>query len=156
MKAFLIGVFAVFFMSPFSIQGNSMEPLFSDGDMIMFEGLTYTFEDPMRGDTVVFYGTDEADKVFVKRIIGLPGEEVVMRERKIYINGNELEEPYMGQFSDFEELNMREYDGITYQVPEGKYFMLGDNRRNSFDSRTWSDPFVPRENIIGKYYFDIK
>lgn len=156
MKQFLIGVFAVFFMSPFSIQGNSMEPTFSDGDIIMFEGLSYRFEEPVRGDLVVFYGTDEPDKVFVKRVVGLPGEEVVIRERMVYINGEELEEPYLGQFSNFaDDLNMREYDGITYELPEGKYFLLGDNRKNSFDSRTWSNPFVPRENIIGKYYFDV-
>jgi len=154
MKEFLIGAFAVFFMSPFNIQGDSMEPIFSSGDTIMFEGLSYMIEEPMRGDIAVFYGTDEADKIFVKRIIGLPGEEVLIRERVVYIDGEELEEPYIGQISAG-DLNMREYDGITYQVPEGKYFMLGDNRRNSFDSRTWNDPFVPRENIIGKYYFDV-
>lgn len=155
MKGFLVGVFAVFFMSPFNISGNSMEPTFSNGDTIMFEGLTYAVEAPMRGDVVVFYGTDEPDKIFVKRIIGLPGEEVVIRERRVYINGELLEEPYLGQLSDPANLKMREYDGITYEVPEGKYFMLGDNRQNSFDSRTWNDPFVPLDNIIAKYYFDI-
>lgn len=154
MKQFLIGAFAVFFMSPFNIQGDSMEPTFSSGDTIMFEGLSYMVEEPMRGDIAVFYGTDESDKIFVKRIIGLPGDEVVIRERVVYINGEELQESYIGQISTG-DLSMREYDGITYQVPDGKYFMLGDNRRNSFDSRTWNDPFVPRDNIIGKYYFDV-
>jgi len=155
MKQFLIGVFSVFFMSPFNIQGDSMEPTFSNDDYIMFEGFSYMVEEPVRGDIVVFYGTDEADKVFVKRIIGMPGEEVVIKERTVYINGELLEESYLGQHSDSEDLSLREYDGITYEVPNGKYFMLGDNRRNSFDSRTWSDPFVPRDNFLGKYYFDI-
>ncbi len=155
MKQFLIGVFAVFFMSPFSIRGDSMEPAFSSGDTIMFESLTYTMDEPERGDIVVFYGTDDPEKVFVKRIIGMPGEEIQIKERIIYIDGEKLAEPYLGEFRKLEDMSKREYDAITYKVPAEKYFLLGDNREKSFDSRTWNDPFVPRDNIFGKYYFDV-
>lgn len=156
MKEFLIGVFGVLFMSPFNIQGDSMEPTFSHDDYIMFETLTYIVEEPVRGDIVVFYGTDEPNKVFVKRIVGMSGESLILKEGKVYIDEELLEEPYKGIYSDDDsKFNFREHDGVSYEVPQGKYLMLGDNRKNSFDSRTWSDPFVPRQNIFGKYYFDI-
>ncbi|MFC1810964.1 signal peptidase I [Patescibacteria group bacterium] len=158
MKEFLIGVFGVLFMSPFNIQGDSMEPTFSHDDYIMFETLTYIVEEPVRGDVVVFYGTDESEKVFVKRIVGMPGETLILQEGKVYIDEELLEEPYMRIYSDSddnEEFNFREHDGVSYEVPQGKYFMLGDNRKNSFDSRTWNDPFVPHQSIFGKYYFNI-
>lgn len=156
MKGFLIGVFGFLFMSPFNIQGDSMEPTFSHDDYIMFETLTYIIEEPMRGDVVVFHGTDEPKKVFVKRIVGMPGEALVLKEGKVYIDEELLEEPYLGIYSeDDSEFNFREHDGVNYEVPQDKYFMLGDNRKNSFDSRTWSNPFVPLEDVFGKYYFKI-
>lgn len=154
MKEFLIGFFGFLFMSPYAISGDSMEPMMSHEDMVMFESLTYVLEEPIRGDVVVFYGTDEYEKIFVKRIIGMPGESVVIREGDVYIDGDLLEEPYAMK-GDNGEFSFREHDGVTYNVPEGKYFMLGDNRKNSFDSRTWNDPFVPRENLVGKYYYKL-
>lgn len=158
MKAFLIGAFGFLFMSPFNISGASMEPLLHNGDMAMFESLSYMLEEPMRGDVVVFYGTDEPDKIFVKRIIGMPGETILIREEKVFIvddNGNEkqITEDYLRNSG--REYSLRQIDGTTYKVPEGKYFVLGDNRNNSFDSRTWHDPFVPKENLVGKYYFEL-
>lgn len=158
MKAFLIGTFSFLFMSPFNISGDSMEPLLSHNDTAMFESLTYMLEEPARGDVVVFYGTDEPDKIFVKRIIGMPGETIMIREEKVYIidedgNQQQLEENYIKQTD--QNYSLRQIDGTTYEVPEGKYFVLGDNRRNSFDSRTWHDPFVPKENLVGKYYYEL-
>jgi signal peptidase I len=155
MKGFLIGFFAFLFMSPYTINGDSMEPTFSHEDLIMFESLTYNLEEPVRFDVAVFYGTDEYQKIFVKRIIGMPGEEVVIKEGKVYIDGDLLEEPYIVKRVENSEFNFREFDGVTYSVPEGKYFMLGDNRKSSFDSRIWNDPFVPRENLVGKYYYEL-
>ncbi|MFC1600105.1 signal peptidase I [Patescibacteria group bacterium] len=152
MKGFLIGFFAFMFASPYAINGDSMEPTFSHEDLVMFESLTYTLEEPVRGDVVVFYGTDEYQKIFVKRIVGMPGESVVIREGDVFIDGEELDESYANKGSD-DKFNFREFDGVTYEVPDGKFFMLGDNRKNSFDSRTWNDPFVPRENLVGKYYY---
>lgn len=154
MKEFLIGFFSFLFMSPYAINGDSMEPTFSDEDLVMFESLTYALEEPMRGDVVVFYGTDEYEKIFVKRIIGMPGESIMIKEGDVYVDGDLLEEPYAKKGYNG-EFNFREHDGVTYNVPLGKYFMLGDNRKNSFDSRTWNDPFVPRENLVGKYYYRI-
>lgn len=142
-------------MSPFNISGDSMEPTFSHEDVIMFESLTYQLEEPIRGDVVVFYGTDEYEKIFVKRIIGMSGESVVLRDGVTYIDGEQLDEPYLSKKPFESRFNFREFDGVTYEVPNGKFFMLGDNRENSFDSRVWNDPFVPRENLVGKYYYGI-
>lgn len=142
-------------MSPFNISGDSMEPTFSHEDIVMFESLTYQLEEPVRGDIVVFYGTDEYEKIFVKRIIGMPGETVVLKENEVLIDGKSLSEPYLSSRYEEIKFNFREFDGVTYEVPLGKYFMLGDNRGNSFDSRVWNDPFVPRENLVGKYYYEL-
>lgn len=158
MKAFLIGTLGFLFMSPFNIAGDSMEPIFSQNDTVMFESLTYILEEPQRGDVVVFYGTDEPDKIFVKRIIGLPGETIWLQEEKVFIvdsEGNklQLEESYLND--NTQEYSLRQLDGTRYEVPQGKYFVLGDNRKNSFDSRAWHDPFVPKENLVGKYYYTL-
>ena len=158
MKEFIIGLFGIWFMTPFNIAGDSMEPTFSHDDTIMFESLTYLLEEPVRYDVVVFYGADEPDKIFVKRIIGMPGETILIREDKVYIleeDGDEveLEESYRNSYD--QTLSLRQVDGTTYEVPEGKYFMLGDNRDHSFDSRTWHDPFIPKNSIVGRYYFEL-
>ena len=156
MKSFLTGILVVFYMSPFNISGDSMEPVLSDGDVIMTESLTYTDTDPARGDVIVFSGTDEPDKYFVKRIVGLPGETIKISEDNVYVideegNQNKIEEPYLSKSA--KAYSLRQIDGTTYQVPEGAYFVLGDNRDSSFDSRSWKNPFVPKNNIVGKYYF---
>ncbi|MCD6109619.1 signal peptidase I [bacterium] len=158
MKSLLVGMLGVLFMSPFNISGESMEPLLNNSDIIMFESFAYMVDSPKRKDVVVFYGTDEPDKIFVKRIIGLPGETVLLKEGKVFIidkdgNKHQLKEDYLTKSN--KEYSLRQIDGTSYKVPEGKYFMLGDNRNNSFDSRTWHDPFIPKENLVGKYYFGL-
>ena len=158
MKAFLVGIFGFLFMSPFNISGESMQPTLFNNELAMFESLSYMLEEPARGDIVVFYGTDEPDKIFVKRIIGMPGETILLREDKVFIvdedgNQKQIHEDYLRKQN--QEYSLRQIDGTTYNVPEGKYFVLGDNRNNSFDSRTWHDPFIPKENLVGKYYFEL-
>jgi signal peptidase I len=156
MKSFLASIIVVFYMSPFNISGDSMEPFLSDGDVIMTESLTYADNEPARGDIVVFYGTDEPDKFFVKRIIGLPGETIKISEDNVYVidedgDQTKIEEPYLSKSA--KAYSLRQIDGTSYEIPEGSYFVLGDNRDSSFDSRTWKNPFVPKNNIVGKYYF---
>ena len=109
-----------------------------------------------RRDVLVFKYPEEPDRDFIKRVIGLPGETVELREKKVYINGTALDEPYVhfltapGGSSEFHEVtsfDVRErYGPVT--VPADHYFMMGDNRDNSQDSRYWG--FLPRENIKGK------
>jgi signal peptidase I len=156
MKEFFIYIFSFWLMTSFTVSGDSMEPTFSHDDVIVVE--SYVFEEPQRYDIVIFWGTDESDKQFVKRIIGLPGETILIREDRIFIvedNGDEteIEEPYI--WKNEETYTLREIDGTRYDVPEGYYFVLGDNRDASYDSRTWHSPFIPEENIAGKYSYTL-
>jgi signal peptidase I len=109
-----------------------------------------------RGDVIVFKYPEEPDRDFIKRVIGLPGETVEVREKKVYINGQPLDEPYVhflqpptinSEFHETTSFDVRErYGPVT--VPPNQYFVMGDNRDNSQDSRYWG--FLPRENVKGK------
>jgi signal peptidase I len=109
-----------------------------------------------RGDVIVFKYPEEPDRDFIKRVIGLPGETVEVREKKVYVNGQPLDEPYVhflqppstnSEFHETTSFDVRErYGPVT--VPPNQYFVMGDNRDNSQDSRYWG--FLPRENVKGK------
>jgi signal peptidase I len=109
--------------------------------------------DPRRGDVVVFKYPDEPERDFIKRIIGLPGETLELRNKKVYINGQPLDEPYvhfLEPSSNSQEVtlyDLRERYGPV-RVPDGQYFVMGDNRDNSQDSRYWG--FLPRDYIKGR------
>jgi signal peptidase I len=109
-----------------------------------------------RRDVIVFKYPEEPDRDFIKRVIGLPGETVEVREKKVYINGTALDEPYVhflqapsadSEFHEVTSSDVRQNYGVV-TVPPDHYFMMGDNRDNSQDSRYWG--FLPRENIKGK------
>jgi len=134
-------VIRLFILAPFYIPSGSMEPTLQIGDRIIVSKLAYRFGEPRRGDIVVFKYPLDPSRDFVKRLIGLPGETVALRDNRLYINGQLVEENYLPpdiHFADFGPV----------KVPPGYYLMLGDNRNNSDDSRVWGP--LPRENIIGK------
>ena len=130
------------------IPSSSMENTIMAGDRVIGFRLAYTFgSEPERGDVVIFDHKAEPGKDktrLVKRIIGMPGEQVDIRDGHIYINQSEtpLEEPYLP-----EAMEPGQYH---FQVPEGCFLMLGDNRNNSIDARYWEDPYVPEEAIVAK------
>ena len=122
--------------------GYCMEPHIYDGNLFMVVKAAYWFEDPGRGDVIVFLYPLDPQQKFVKRVIGLPGETIECKGGIVYIDGKPIEEPYVqGTTSEFN----------ATEVPEGYYFVMGDNRQNSADSRSWG--FLPREDIIGRAYF---
>ena len=123
---------------------GSMIPIVQPGDRLIINRLSYLFEDPKRGDIVMFAYPDNEKKNYLKRIIGLPGEKLEIREGLIYINDRKtpLSENYLN-----DEPNG---DFGPYNVPEGCYFMLGDNRDNSLDARKWKNKYVKKEKIVGK------
>lgn len=126
------------------IPSESMEQTIMTGDRVFGNRLAYLFEKPKRFDIVIFKYPDHEKELFIKRIIGLPGETVEIKDGKVYIDGSE--EPLDDSFTPEEPLG----DYGPYVVPENSYFMLGDNRNYSKDSRFWNNPYVAEEKILGK------
>ena len=119
-----------FIAQPFLVQGASMEPNFSTGDYLLVDEATYYFREPSRGEVIVFENPNNTAEYYIKRIIGLPGEEVVVSDGEIAINGEVLEESYL---QDGISVNGR----YVFQLDEDEFFVMGDNRPQSFDSRNW-------------------
>ena len=126
------------------IPSPSMEDAIMTGDRIFGNRLAYVFGDPQRFDIVIFRYPDDESQLFIKRIIGLPGETVEIIDGKVYIDGSET--PLDDSFTP--ETPTGNYG--PYTVPENCYFMLGDNRNNSKDSRFWQNTYVERDKILGK------
>lgn len=119
-------------------------------DRIIGSRLSYISADPQRGDIIIFPAPDDETKIYIKRVIGLPGETVEVKGGRVYINGSDtpLEEPYLN-----DEYLTGSRDFGPYTVPEDSYFMLGDHRNDSADSRVWNNTCVKKENIMGKALF---
>ena len=157
-----------FVVQAFKIPTGSMEENLLIGDHLLvnkfifgptvspLERALLPIADVKRGDVVVFKYPEEPDRDFIKRVIGLPGETLEVREKKVYVNGKALDEPYAhylqpvaspSEFHEVTSFDVRErYGPVT--VPPNQYFVMGDNRDNSQDSRYWG--FLPRQNIKGK------
>jgi signal peptidase I len=146
----LAGFIILFVAQSFLVEGSSMEPSFHHGQRLLVEKVSHRFALPSRGQVVVFrYPGDERRK-FIKRIIGLPGDEIAIQNGFLYVNGLRLEEDYINGPT------YGTYSAPTYGpvlVPDGHYFVLGDNRRNSDDSRYPDVGFVPKKNLIGRALF---
>ncbi|MCR5331730.1 MAG: signal peptidase I [Lachnospiraceae bacterium] len=129
------------------ISGSMISTLNID-DHVVANRLSYVFSEPKRGDIIFFAYPDDESKTYVKRIIGLPGEKVEIKKGKIYINDSDtpLDEPYLHE-------KPVKSDWGPYQVPEASFFMLGDNRNVSIDSRYWDNKFVRKDQIFGKAWF---
>ncbi|MCD8363954.1 MAG: signal peptidase I [Lachnospiraceae bacterium] len=132
------------------VSGSSMENTLSDGDNLIVDKLTYRFSDPQRFDIIVFPYRYEENTYFIKRIIGLPGETVQIVDGTIYIDGEELIESYGREVIRNSGLAS---DPIT--LGEDEYFVLGDNRNDSTDSRDPSVGLISREEIIGRAFIRI-
>jgi len=132
-----------------TVPTGSMENTIMPEDDLLGFRLSYIFSEPERGDVVIFKFPDDESQKFIKRIIGLPGEKVVIRDAKIYINDSEepLDEPYLKE--EWVVAN----DGFEFQVPAGCYLVLGDNRNDSRDARYWINTYVTKDQIIGKAEF---
>ncbi|HQX55590.1 MAG TPA: signal peptidase I [Pyrinomonadaceae bacterium] len=145
-------LFGVFFVQPVVVEGTSMLPQLHDGERLLVNKLVYykiqsvSWGHIERGDIVVFWFPNDPDKSYVKRVIGLPGENVEVRNGKVFINGTELKETYLDV-----EHNQSLPSWPSKKVEEHHYFVMGDNRDNSSDSRYWG--LVPEKYIYGKAFF---
>ena len=124
----------------FRVKGSSMEPNLHDGQFLIVNRIVYHFHPPQRGDIIVFHPPYNNGKDYIKRVIGLPGETVEIREGRVFINGRELVEPYI------REPGYRSWGPAV--VGPDELFVLGDNRDHSNDSRSWG--MLPISNVIGK------
>ncbi len=134
---------------PFIVSGSSMFPTFKDNQYLIVDQISYRFEDPKRGDIVIFRYPIDPSKFFIKRVIGLPNENVSIENGVITITEEDgsqktLNEPYL-------EIDRESKDTLDVQLKDGEYFVMGDNRIASSDSRTWG--VLPRKNVIGKALF---
>ena len=137
-------VIRAFFLQVFWIPSGSMEPTLYIKDRLVVNKVAYHFREPRRQEVVVFRqkareGSAQKPLDLIKRVMGLPGETLEIKDGVVYINGEKIEEHHSmnRDFSDFGPV----------KIPEGSYFMMGDNRPNSADSRYWG--FLPRQNLIG-------
>ena len=152
----------------FRVEGPSMVPTLNHGEHLLVNKLVYLrlpsaiagvvpglsddptqsrflFQEPQREEVLVFHFPEDPDRDFVKRIIGVPGDTVALEHGQVFLNGQALEEPYI--------VNRGISNMAPVQVPPKSYFVLGDNRPRSNDSRTWSFIFVPESAIVGKAWF---
>jgi len=136
----------LFIMSPQEVSGHSMEPNFHDHDYILTNKVVYKLKDPKRGDIVIFKSPSNKDVDYIKRIIGLPGETLTLRDQHYYINGQILEEPYDYNKPVYGGSFLHEGEEIT--IPERMYFVSGDNRPGSSDSREFG--LISIDDFIGQ------
>lgn len=121
------------------VEGSSMEPSLHDGEFVVVNRLTYKLDQPQPGDIIVFHFPLDPSRRFIKRVVGLPGDVVQVEGGHVYVNGQQLHEPYIAA--------PPRYSG-EWQVGENQLFVLGDNRNNSSDSQNWG--MLPLDEVIGK------
>ena len=150
LRDLLISVVVSFFIitflyQPVKVEGTSMAPQLHDQDRLFINKFAYNFEKIERDDVVVFYYPRDTQKSYIKRVIGLPGDEVRIADGQVFVNGNAIAEPYVPE----RYRDVRSMDG--FKVPEGEYFVMGDHRSISSDSRDFGP--VERSLIYGKAAF---
>lgn len=142
-----------FLLRPFQVNGQSMYPTYEDGELIITNIVSLRFQPISRGDVIVFKSPPNQEKDFIKRVIALPGEKILLKDGLIYIDGQAINE------SSYLDTNLRTYGGSFLRennetdIPLGNYFVMGDHRNFSSDSREWG--FVSYDKIIGKSFIVI-
>ena len=157
MKKFLLGAWEVaevvivsvvsifiiygFIAKPYVVEGASMEPNFHHGNYLVIDEITYRFRSPERGEVIVFVNPSNESEFYIKRIIGLPGEEVSGKDGVVKVNGEKLPEEYLPEGL--------KYNGqYLFKLQPDQYFVMGDNRLQSYDSRSWGP--LKRDKIVGE------
>jgi signal peptidase I len=147
--AFVVAILLrTFVVEPRFIPSGSMEPTLQVGDRILVDKISANWQAPAYGDILIFYppaspAIDDNSKAYIKRLIGMGGDRIMVANGKVYRNGTPLNEPYIAEPPVY---TMR-----TVTVPQGNYWMMGDNRNHSNDSHVWG--FLPQQNVIGKAVF---
>ena len=130
----------IYIAQPVIVNGLSMYPTFNNGDYLVIDELSYNFlREPTRGEVIVFHPPIAGSRYFIKRVIGLPGETVEIKDGKVFVNGEILPETYLKQTTALDS---------AWQLGQNEYFVMGDNRSASSDSRVWGK--LPEQNIVGR------
>lgn len=153
-EVFFIALIAVvvikyFLIQPFIVNGASMEPSFFDGDYLLIDEISYRFKDPERGDVVVFRSPQDSSVYYIKRVIALPGERIEVQDGQMRIYSDEQPNGFVIDEWYVRESIRRAWQGapVIITLKSDQYFVLGDNRVNSYDSRFWGP--LERNKIIG-------
>ncbi|PIR53439.1 signal peptidase I [Candidatus Peregrinibacteria bacterium CG10_big_fil_rev_8_21_14_0_10_49_10] len=165
----IVGAIRTFLISPFQVEGSSMSDTLEHKEYIIINKLAYHIGTPKNGDVVVFRPPTDMKKHYVKRVIGTPGDTITIKNGEVYIKRKDdireelLPEPYLSERNKGKTYRHPPTSGdtseISYTVPEGEYFLLGDNRQGSLDSRSFMDeddhpaPFVPEDDMKGLVWF---
>ena len=144
-------ILRTFVVQAFWIPSGSMVPTLLPGDRVLVAKFWYWFQEPKRGQIMVFKYPVDPQRDFVKRIVGLPGDVIEVRDGVVIVNGTSLSEPYVRNRDMFTLTESPVFPKIPFTVPKDSFFVMGDNRPNSQDSRFWG--FVPDRNIVGKAFF---
>lgn len=146
--ASLVTLFIIHFLfQNTQVIGDSMEPTLQDGNSIIINKLIYRFVSPKREEIIAFKNPNDSSEYFIKRIIGMPGDQLEVKEGKVYINNNILEETYIFESMDLEIIGNMDYPIV---IPQDNYFVMGDNRNISFDSRYKEVGLIHKSSISGK------
>ena len=142
-----VGVFLLLRVTvqSFVVVGSSMEPNLEDGQRLLVNKVVYHLRDPHRGEIIVFQQPTGMNADLIKRVIAIPGDTIEIKDGAVYLNGSAIDEPYIAAAPS--------YTMAKKKIPEGEYFVLGDNRNNSNDSHRWGT--LPREDIIGEAWLSI-
>lgn len=143
--AFAIRVFVI---QPFIVEGESMEPTFQTRDYLITEKISYRFRTPKRGEIVIFNPPDKPSENYIKRIIALPGDQIAIKNGNLFINDKIISEPYI---NDLDKTLVAQKEGYSTVLKEEEFFVMGDNRSHSRDSREIGS--IPKQNIVSRVWF---
>jgi len=139
-----------YLIQPFFVRGASMEPNFDNGQYLVINEISYRFEDPERGEVIVFRYPLDPSQYYIKRIVGLPGEKIEIRDEKVFIYNSEFPEGTVLDESLYLPEGRITRGGLSIKLNDEEYFVLGDNRSASSDSRQWGS--LSRDDIIGRVW----
>ena len=156
-KVFIIAVAIIvpirwFLFQPFVVTGDSMRPNFQDGDYLIIDEISYRFREPHRGDVIVLRFPNDESQFFIKRIIGLPNDRVVIENGKVKIYNSEHSQGFVMEEQYLPSNNLT-YGNLDLTLDKDDFFVLGDNRLSSSDSRIWGT--LPQRDIVGRVFLRI-
>ena len=137
-----------YLFQPFFVKGASMEPTFNDGDYVLIDEISYSFRDPQRGEVMIFRSPQDHSQFFIKRVVGLPGEQIQIKDNRVFIYNKQNPEGITLDETEYLDPNTQTLGNLRINIDDNEYFVLGDNRLHSSDSRLWGG--VNRSLITGR------